>query len=166
MKFLSDLLRNHPGGGWAHLGPETEAEALAGSLETVLGPFLAGPGAGLLPLVALRAEELVAAWLIARRMEDVLRAEGVCRMHDEEGEPRFKEVHPMVEKSMKARERVRKALQELEEACKTTAVSGGAGALGEEVAPLLRLGEGVLEDTLDFEKRKQKRPRPGRAANA
>jgi len=45
-------------------------------------------------------------------------------------------------------------------------VSGGAGALGEEVAPLLRLGEGVLEDALDFEKRKSKRPRTGRAANA
>ena len=165
MKFLSDLLRNDPGGGWAHLGHDTEVEALAGTLEAALGPFLAASGAGLLPLVALRAEELVVAWLIARRMEDVLRAEGACRRPAEEG-PRFTEVHPMVEKSMKARERVRKALQELEEACRATAVSGGAGALGEEVAPLLRLGEGVLEAALDFEKRKSKRPRTGRAANA
>jgi len=166
VRFLSDLLRNHPGGGWALLERDAEVETLAGCLETVLKPFLEGQGAGLLPLVALRAEELVAAWLIARRMEDILRAEGVCHMHVVEGELRFKEVHPMIEKSMKARERVRKALQELEDACKATAVSGGSGALGEEVSPLLRLGEGVLEDALNFEKRKQKRSRSGRAANA
>jgi hypothetical protein len=166
VKFLSDLLRNRPGGGWALLERDSEVEALAGCLETVLAPFLGGQGAALLPLVALRAEELVVAWLIARRMEDILRAEGVCTLQVVEGELRFKEIHPMVEKSMKARERVRKALQELEEACKATAVSGGSGALGDEVGPLLRLGEGVLEDALNFEKRKQKRRRSSRAANA
>ncbi|MEA3364875.1 MAG: hypothetical protein U9Q79_04465, partial [Candidatus Hydrogenedentes bacterium] len=77
-----------------------------------------------------------------------------------ENEYVFKEVHPMVEKATKARERVRKALQELEEACKTTAAAGGSGALAEEAAPLLRLGDGVLDDALAFEKRKQKRSAP------
>ena len=155
MRFLSDLLRNKYGNGWKQLGGTEEIEALARPLEEALAPHLAA-GPGRLPALALRAEELVVAWLTARRMEDVLRNEGVCRMQQENAKL-FKEVHPVVEKAMKARERVRKALQELEDACKTTAAAGGSGALSEEAEPLLRLGDGVLEDAVDFEKRKQKR---------
>jgi len=176
MKFLSELLRNHYGNGWENLGTDIEIEALVTTLEAAVRPCLAASGPALVPSIALRAEELVLAWLTARRMEDVLRAEGVCRMQDKtarrghadtpqnartnENEPVFKEVHPMVEKATKARERVRKALQELEEACKTNAAAGGSGALAEEAAPLLRLGDGILDDALAFEKRKQKRSAP------
>jgi len=155
MGFLPDLLQNQYGDGWGQLGGTEEIEALARPLAEALAPHLdAVPGR--LPALALRAEDLMVAWLIARRMEDVLRNEGVCRMQKENAEL-FKEVHPMVEKAMKARERVRKALQEIEEACKATAASGGSGALSDEAGPLLRMGEGVLEDAIDFEKRKQKR---------
>lgn len=156
MRFLSELLRNHYGNGWARLGSDIEVEALVNALETALEPCLAASRSVLAPSIAIRAEELIVAWLSARRMEDVLRNEGVCRMQEDNG-PVFKEIHPMVEKSMKARERVRKALQELEEACKATAASGGTGALGEEIGPLLRLGDGVLDDALACEKRRQKR---------
>ncbi len=162
MEFLSELLRNQFGDGWAHLGSDLEVEELASALESALGPLIAASGSALVPSVALRAEELVAAWLTARRMEDVLRAEGVCRMQEGDNQC-FKEVHPMVEKATKARERVRKALQELEAACKATAASGGTGALGDEVSSLLRLGDGVLDDALAYEKRKSKRS--GRSAS-
>lgn len=161
MKFLSELLRNEYGDGWGELGTAVEIEGLANAVEAAVGPCLAASGPALLPLIALRAEELIVAWLNARRMEDVLRTEGVCRMQKENDEL-FKEVHPVVEKATKARERVRKALQELEDACKATAVAGGSGALSDQAGPLLRLGEGVLEDALEFEKRKQ--PRAGRTA--
>lgn len=183
MKFLSELLRNQYGDGWERLGTDVEVEALVTRLEAAVGPSIAASGPALLPSIALRAEEVVVAWLIARRMEDVLRTEGVCRMqakgkqrgHAEtaqdnnpsENESVFKEVHPMVEKAMKARERVRKALEELEEACKNTAATGGSGALAEEALPVLRLGDGVLDDALAFEKRKQKRSSsPARASRA
>lgn len=173
MSFLSTLLRNHYGNGWKKLGTDTEVEALVTTLEAAVGPSLAGAGPLLLLSIALRAEELVMTWLAARRMEDILRAEGVYRTQEKrerrskaetapnnsakENQHVFKEVHPMVEKAMKARERVRKALQELEDACKATAAAGGSGALAEEAAPLLRLGDGIMDDALAFEKRKQKR---------
>jgi hypothetical protein len=174
MAFLSELLHNHLTPGWGELGGLVETARIAGALEAALNPIIAAAGASVTPSLALRAEELVVAWLVARRMEDILRTEGVCRMQDNPDTPDpettnrrkdkplpkvFKEVHPMVEKAMKARERVRKALQELEEACKATAASGGTGALGDEVTALLRLGDGVLDDALAFEKRKTKRAR-------
>ena len=159
MHFLSQLLHNYLGDRWQSSKPDPDAQAFLESLESALTPILAATGPALVPSLALRAEELVLAWLAARRMEDILRTEGVCRMQkDEKNQEVFKEVHPMVEKAMKARERVRKALLELEAACKATAASGGTGALGDEVSPLLRLGDGVLDDALAFEKRKSKRP--------
>ncbi|MEA3364168.1 MAG: hypothetical protein U9Q79_00890, partial [Candidatus Hydrogenedentes bacterium] len=84
MKFLSELLRNHYGNGWEKLGTDIEVEAFVTTLETAVRPCLAASGPAPMPSIALRAEELVLAWLIARRMEDVLRAEGVCRMQDKQ----------------------------------------------------------------------------------
>jgi hypothetical protein len=174
MDLVYTFLENGGTGGWKKLAGDEEMEAAVRPLLRTLASRIPAEKVDGLPLLALRAEELVVAWLTVRRMEDVLRTEGVCLCEhapnagDAQDKKRavFKGVHPLVEKAAKARDRLRKALKEFEDARTGPADAGGTGALADQAGPLLRLGQGVLDDALAFEQRKKKRTPAKKSAAA
>ena len=105
-------------------------------------------------LLSLRAEELVVAWLTARRIEDALRTEGVCRPNEDGPSA----LHPLVEALGKARDRLRRVIKEFEDALPAQAPPQAAKGLAEQVAPLLKLGADYLDRPIDFAAQEEQRP--------
>jgi hypothetical protein len=166
--LMTGLLRKAGDDGWGKLATEAEER-------TIIVPFVQGTeelikrrGVEVTPLVAMRAGALLTDWLIARRIEEALRKEGVCRdelrktaktarsADDAPAESTYSVMHPLVEALGKARERERKAIKEFEDALGGAAPPSAEGGLATELAPLLRAGDGVLEDALQFEAAKKK----------
>lgn len=167
MTLLDVMLERGAPGGWGQLLGPGEEDGVLRLFGRELEGMLRKHGVEPTPLLAIRVEDVVASWLTARRLEDALCEDGASGL-DEARTARgaaaapgglVRAPHPLLEAAGKARERLRKALKELEDAC--TAGRGdeklGAAGLAEEVRPLLRLGDGVLDDALAFEARKARR---------
>lgn len=139
------------------LPPDAENTALAWA--DALEALLIERGVPLTPLILVRLEDLATAWLIARRLEDALWHRGVfCAAppkRRQDTDDAAQAVSPLVEQSGKARERVRKAMKDLEEACEKLGTPIDQG-LADAVRPLLRAADGVLADALAFEQAKQR----------
>jgi hypothetical protein len=103
------------------------------------------------PLLALRTEDVVVLRLLVRRLENRL-AEPA-----EETSPKRGTDDPL-EAVGKARDRLRKAMKELEELYPKSALSAGAG-LADIMKPILKQADGVIEDALAFETKKRSRSR-------
>ena len=94
------------------------------------------------PSVALRVEDVAASWIVAGRLEMALpRPTGGDAV-----EPAPPPV-ALLNHIGKARERLRKAIKELEDHCPKAGTPIAMG-LAEEVAPLLKRAEGVMEEAL------------------
>ncbi|NIA13263.1 MAG: hypothetical protein GWP08_04225 [Nitrospiraceae bacterium] len=108
------------------------------------------------PIVLLRGDDVVASFLVVRRLERrLVRNDGDCDALEEKKPARNMELQ-LVEALGRARERLRKAMKELEDSC------GKAGTPNEvciqdQMKPILKKAEGILEDALEFEARKQRR---------
>ena len=141
----------------AGLLPPHEAEA-AGRWVDALEALLTGRGVPLTPLILLRLEDLVTAWLAARRIEAALWESGVFThsppKRGQDADETALAVSGLVEHAGKARERTRKAMKDLEEACEKLGTPIDQG-LADEVKPLLEQTAGVLDDALAFEERKR-----------
>ncbi len=111
--------------------------ALAACLVEDMAAFLKSHGVRQTPLVVLRVHDVLASFL------DVLGAEETLAATDE---PKT----AAVESAAKARERLRKAMKELEESCERLGSPIGKG-LADAMKPILKASEGVLEDALAYE---------------
>jgi hypothetical protein len=144
------------GGACAGLLPDGDAHAVSQWLDA-LEAQLAERGVPLTPLILLRLEDLVTAWLAARRIEAVLWDAGVfCDAPTRKGKDADEAamaVSALVEHAGKARERTRKAMKDLEEACEKLGAPIDQG-IADRVRPLLEKSRGVLEDALAFEQAK------------
>lgn len=107
---------------------------------------------GVLPLV----EEAVVWRVMVHRLERMLGQEGLIATRGSGGVV----MHPALEGYAKARERYRKVMKELFER-----LGGGKGITGlglpDIAKPILKKGEGVLEDALEFEARKKSARKKG-----
>ena len=103
--------------------------------------------------VALRVVEVLSATLTARALEQAVYTKGVVQQEENDADPKL---HPFLEAMAKAMERRRKALSELEDSCARVGKPIEAG-LAETLRPLLKRADGVLEDALDYERRKKAR---------
>ncbi len=151
-------------------------ENLAGLMprhdETCVNQFVAGleasfqrHGVEQTPMVLLRVEDVLVSWLVVRRIEDLLWAEGVYEAPGEDaakgkgrGAGLASVSHglvllPAIECAGKARERMRKAVKELEEACEKMGTPIDRG-LHDLMKPIVEGAEGVLEDAIAFEQGK------------
>jgi hypothetical protein len=140
-------------------------EKLVAGFETELEARAIKPS----PFVVLRIHDVITQYRIARRLERCVFDEGVVTApetapkngHTSNGtKPNGRAktvaaVHPAVEASAKAWERVRNALHDLEAVC-GTAAAGHALSLADAVAPLLEQGEGVLEEAIAVENARQR----------
>jgi len=118
------------------------------------------------PMVLLRVEDVLVSWLVVRRIEDLLWAEGVYEESTEDApKPKsragaFASVSqglillPAIETAGKARERMRKAVKELEEACEKMGTPIDRG-IHDIMKPIIEGAEGVLEDAIAFEEKKK-----------
>ena len=121
----------------------------------------------LTPLVVLRVDDVLMCYLIVRHLERVLHREGVVReeiLHESGEAPAGSSkrvvvavaaMNPALEQAAKGRERMRKAMKELEDACAKagTPVTGG---IADRVKPLMEMAEGVFEDAYRYEKERLK----------
>lgn len=109
-----------------------------------MAAFLKSHGVRQTPLVVLRVHDVLSSFL------DVLGAEEALAAVDE---PRT----AAVESAAKARERLRKAMKELEESCERLGSPIGKG-LADAMKPILKASEGVLEDALAYEVKRNASP--------
>ena len=128
----------------------SEESALTGVLAKSMADDFARHGVADSPLLAMRAEDVIVSYLHVRRVEAPLKQPE----SDQSGNPPdAKTIVALIETAGKARERLRKAMKELEDACAKagTPIDGG---IADQMKPLLKQAEGVLEDALRFEKEK------------
>jgi hypothetical protein len=109
-------------------------------------------------------EEIVCLRITAWRLERLLWTDGLFPARKEGGATG--PVHPGVDALAKTRERYRKAMKEFLDRFEGDAEKSGMG-LADLVVPLFKKGEGVLEDTIEFEARKKsaKKKRDEQAGN-
>jgi hypothetical protein len=139
------------------LVPEHEADAVARWVDA-LEALLTERGVPLTPLILLRLEDVMTSWLAARRIESILWESGVFAeappKRGQEADAAALAVSSLVDHAGKARERTRKAMKDLEEACEKLGAPIDQG-LADAVKPLLEQSAGVLDDALAFERRKR-----------
>lgn len=95
------------------------------------------------PLLAMRVEDALVAFLAVRRVLE-------AAPEEHQGKP----FHDYLEQLNKAIERRRKAVKELEDTCERAGAPLEQG-LAERLLPLIERAEGVIEDAQAFEQRKQ-----------
>ncbi len=124
--------------GWMR---EEEA-LLAQEMVRALQRVLKKQGAPDTPLVALRVNDVVVSYLLVRRAEEGLRPPV---LEEDVGADVAVTPASVIEGIGKTRERLRKAMKELEEYCAKVGAPTGKG-LADRMAPLMKKGEGALEE--------------------
>jgi hypothetical protein len=136
-------------------------DAFLGGMED----FLEEHGVVLTPLVVLRVDDVLMCYLIVRHLERELHREGAvpAACEGDEDPPDSNRrvaaavaaMNPALEQAAKGRERMRKAMKDLEDACAKagTPVTGG---IADRVKPLMEMAEGVFEDAYHYEKERVK----------
>jgi hypothetical protein len=118
------------------------------------------------PLLAMRLEDVIVSYLHVRRAELAIGKPSEAKDANEDAKDKVKgsvkgnvrENAALIEAAGKARERLRKAMKELEETYAKTAPSIHGG-IAVQMKPLLKKAEGVLEDALRYEaEKKEKEP--------
>lgn len=101
------------------------------------------------PLLILREEDVLMSFLTVRRMEESIAAARNEKASEETraGQPT---IAAQIEAAGKARERMRKAVKELEESCARAGTPIAVG-IADTVRPLLKRSQGVIEDAVAFE---------------
>ncbi len=110
------------------------------------GRYLRSRGIQPSPSVAMRLEDVFVSYFIARRAEDPLRQVGLLPDVDDKG----RGVTNKLDASNKARDRLRKAIKDLEDACPDAAASTGAD-LAAVLKPLIKKADAVLAEVFDQE---------------
>ncbi len=101
-----------------------------------------------LPLLLIHAEDVVVSYCIVNRLERALLLEGPLPDRTPDA-PKAPAVHPALEAASKARERLRKAMKELEDALGQSEGGTAARGIADAVRPLLRQAEGLLDESLE-----------------
>lgn len=136
-----DLAAVAAGAGWMTAGEHRLTEKIT----RTMGREFSRYGVVVSPLVALRVEDVIVSYLVVRRLETAFTEPTT----PEEA----KAAAAGIEAAGKARERLRKAMKELEEACAKAGTPIDDGIAG-QMKPLLLKTVGVLEDALRFEAEK------------
>jgi hypothetical protein len=116
------------------------------------------------PTVEVRIADVTTWWRVVRDFEKTVQKDGVTLARkplpagsgDKATPPADWKPHPAVEAMAKAWERLRRAVKELEDMCGQT-VAPAPTDLGSEMKPLIEQTRGVLEDALEFERKKRER---------
>ena len=133
-------------------GPDSTEEAMAGRLWKYLTSVLRKSGEVPRNGESALMEEIVCLRITAWRLERTLWADGLFPARKEGGVTG--PVHPGLDALAKTRERYRKAMKEFLDRFEE-AEGAPDGGLTEAVARVLKKGEGVLEDAMEFEARKK-----------
>lgn len=147
----------------------SEDKAVVEALCREMTSLLEDRGVEMTPLAALRVEDVLVGHLTVRALAAVLRRDGVTLelpVRTREKDPadsgsapppaKSLVVHPAVEALGKAQERLRKAMNELEETCARAGAPMAKG-LGSRMKPILKQAEGVLEDALEYAEAERER---------
>lgn len=115
-------------------------------------------GVDVTPVVRLRALDVITWSYIAREIQGKVSSDGIAEgetQKDNNGTEKKTgwRLHAAVEALAKTWERLRKAMKELEDTCKNAGTPVN-NSLAAAVQPLLERAEGVLEDALEYEKKK------------
>ena len=131
--------------GWTSLTPTQRAVAdhLVQDMETLLDAHGVAPT----PLVVLRVHDVLVSLLVTLQLERYVGEKGAASS----GDDAKCAVLPEVESAAKARERLRKAMKELEDACARAGTPIDQG-LADEVKPLLKQAEGITDDPKNLKK--------------
>lgn len=112
-------------------------------------------------LTLLRVNDVLVMYLLARRAEEALCGAGPGVKNDKPGAKRGPDASAF-DGCGRAYERLRKAMKELEEACARAGKPIDAG-IADVMKPILKKAEGVLQDALEFEARKQRKIESGKS---
>ncbi|MFP4502918.1 MAG: hypothetical protein ACLFTT_18140 [Candidatus Hydrogenedentota bacterium] len=121
-------------------------------VEQMQATFTAG-GVALTPLIVLRTEDVIVSHLMVRRIEHGLAESGAAELETKEQRATRAAI---IEAAGKARERLRKAMKDLEDACTKAGTPIDTG-LADRLRPLLQQAEGTIEDALRFAREKRQR---------
>ena len=143
-----------PCGGCGHALPSVDvARRFAEAMLTLFEEAGVAPS----PLIMLRVDDVLSSYLVARRLEEALwQADAE---ETETGRGRAASFAAAAEPLAKARERLRKAMKELEDLCTKAGTPIDAG-LAAHVAPLLEKTRGVLEAALRREQENRRQAPP------
>lgn len=130
--------------GYDWMSPREQAMALRLAMQ--MRDHLDRRGVADSPLVALRLEDVIAARIHVHRVEVGM---GSLEISED-----TKAVVVLIEAAGKARERMRKAMKEFEDACAKAGTPIDRG-LADQLKPLLQKTAGVIEDALRFEQEKK-----------
>ena len=133
--------------------PGDEDWAVLDVFAAEMGVLLEHSGVSLTPLMTCRIIDLATWWLLARRIQQALPSGMLvngCEPSPAEGKALECRLHPGLEALAKTWERLRKAMKDLTDACKSEGTPLGKG-LADTMKPILQQADGVLEDALAFE---------------
>lgn len=133
-----------------------QEEDLAARFVTEMETALQAHGVYATPFVVLRVHDVLASMLVALRLE----RESIAL---EAGPDAMRQRTTVIELAGKARERLRKAMKELEDTCAKMGTPIDQG-LDEVMNPIIEAGEGILEDALAFEESKRRKAAAGNVA--
>ena len=136
-----DLRRLAQGEAWMSAG---ELEITRRMVKQLRKCFKAA-GAAETPLLALRCDDIIVSFLLVRRLEEQLGAVGVPA---DAGGKTTLTLGAVVEAIGKARERMRKAMKDLEESCAKLGTPIDQG-IAEVMQPILAKAQGVAEAALE-----------------
>jgi len=148
---------------WRGLLVDCRLSALLPANEPSLSePFIEGMkqhlaryGVALTPLLVLRVREVLVCLLVVLHLEKGL----LCGQEEEVGSRTVAGAD--LETLGKAQERLRKAMNDLEESCAKAGTPIDKG-LADVMKPILQRAKGILEDALAFEARKRAKKKPAR----
>lgn len=135
---------------------EEHERSLATCLWEGVASLLRRHGVEQTPIILLRSDDVVASFLVVRRLERrLVGGEGGCA--DLEEKKPAKDVQlQLIEALGRARERLRKAMKELEETCGKVAVPSEV-CIPDQMKPILKEAEGILEKCLESGPRRKRR---------
>jgi hypothetical protein len=134
---------------WGAGGHGAPMEDVARSIAEAMLALFEEYGVAMTPLVVMRLEDVLSSYLVVRRLQQAM-----WLTETEEQESARASVAAMAaaaEPLAKARERLRKAMKELEDLCAKAGTPIDVG-LAERVQPLLERTKGVLDDALSHGK--------------
>jgi len=139
----------------AHVSLENEDERrFVRAFARDMAGLFAGHGVAHSPLLILQVADVCESYLLVRRFEDAIHEDGLFPQKKREPEGPLGNISPAVEPLGKARDRWRKAVKDLEDACARAGTPIDKG-LADALKPIVRQADGVLEDALAFEAAKE-----------
>ena len=136
-------------------GADTPSREQVAAFEKKIVALLKQRGVEVTPIVETRAKDMATWWWLAQHYEAVLRDSESGTSSAGAGQTGWKP-HPSVDALAKTWERLRRAMKELEDMCGQESATP-RGGLASRMKPIIEKTQGVLEDAIEFERKKRER---------